>query len=340
MRRCDIAPVAGCLRGDLRRVIAAAFLTATILLSLGVGACMPLARQDTAVRVLIFNIHAGTDASGRPYLDAVADLVRSTAADVVLLQEVDRRTRRSGNVDQLEALSRKTGFASAFGRSLDYDGGQYGIAALARKSLDAADTTPLPTAPPQPRAGGAVEPRVALSAVATTALGRLHIVTTHLDASREEQYRLQETAHLLHIVRNLSSADVPLLVGGDFNSEPGSTAYARLVAAGLRDAWVECGSGDGRTYPAHEPVKRIDYLFLTAGLSCTSARVIDTRISDHRPLLVTLGPSIAGKKRRQSDEDLQKGSGKNLQDSTNADRDSGCRRDRPGVSGTACRPGR
>lgn len=293
MRPCDITELAGCLRGDLRRVIPAAFPTATILLSLGIWACMPPARQDTSVRVLVFNIHAGKDASGRPNLDAVADLVRSTAADVVLLQEVDRGTRRSGNVDQLDILSGKTGLVGAFGRSLDYDGGQYGIAALARYRLDAADTKTLPTAPPQPRAGGAVEPRVALVGVAATALGPLHVVTTHLDASREDEYRLQETAHLLDIVRERSSANASLLIGGDFNAEPGSRVYARLVGAGLRDAWVECGGGDGLTYPSDEPVKRIDYLFLTAGLSCTTARVIDTQISDHRPLLVTLGPSSA-----------------------------------------------
>jgi endonuclease/exonuclease/phosphatase family metal-dependent hydrolase len=63
---------------------------------------------------------------------------------------------------------------------------------------------------------------------------------------------------------------------------------APLAAAGLRDAWTECGSGDGFTYPADTPVKRIDYLFLSGSLHCARAEVIDAQISDHRPLLVTL----------------------------------------------------
>jgi endonuclease/exonuclease/phosphatase (EEP) superfamily protein YafD len=62
----------------------------------------------------------------------------------------------------------------------------------------------------------------------------------------------------------------------------------KLRGMGLRDAWTECGQGDGFTYPADQPTKRIDYLFLSGMLRCTAAEVIDTRISDHRPLLVTL----------------------------------------------------
>ena len=61
-----------------------------------------------------------------------------------------------------------------------------------------------------------------------------------------------------------------------------------LQGAHLRDAWIECGQGDGLTYPASAPVKRIDYLFLVGRLRCSSATVIESTISDHRPLLVVV----------------------------------------------------
>ena len=244
------------------------------------------ATGDT-MRILVFNIHAGKDAGGQPNLLEVAALVRSTGADLALVQEVDRRTKRSGNIDQVSELGMNTGLAVVFGRSLDYDGGHYGIAALARGFL-ANYTEHLPVKPPQARAGGSYEPRVALVTVARTPIGNLTAINTHLDASREDVYRLQEVEHVLWLARRSRPANRPLVAGGDFNAEPGSAVHQRVLAGGLRDAWLECGQGDGFTYPAAAPVKRIDYLFLAEPLTCTDARVIETRISDHRPLLVTV----------------------------------------------------
>jgi endonuclease/exonuclease/phosphatase (EEP) superfamily protein YafD len=79
-----------------------------------------------------------------------------------------------------------------------------------------------------------------------------------------------------------------VIAGGDFNSTPESAVQSRLRDRGLRDVWMECASGDGATYPADLPVKRIDYLYLTGDIRCASARVVETPASDHRPLLVEL----------------------------------------------------
>ncbi|HEX6976490.1 MAG TPA: endonuclease/exonuclease/phosphatase family protein [Vicinamibacterales bacterium] len=248
---------------------------------------MPFRHAPTSLSVLVFNIHAGKDAAGKDSVKAIADLVRSLAPDLVLLQEVDRGTKRSGNVDQLQAFIDNTRYPGVFGRSLDYDGGTYGIAALSRRGFVFDRTWPLPVQPAQQRAGGSHEPRVALLMVAQTALGNLQAATTHIDASGTDEYRLQEAAELLIPVKARLAPDRPVLIGGDFNAEPNSAVIKRLTDAGLRDAWAECGQGDGLTYPAIQPRKRIDYVFLTGSLRCTAARVIDTQISDHRPLLVT-----------------------------------------------------
>jgi endonuclease/exonuclease/phosphatase family metal-dependent hydrolase len=235
----------------------------------------------------VFNIHAGKDAAGTDRVKDIAALVQSLAPDLVLLQEVDRGTKRSGNVDQLQALIDGTKYPGAFGRSLDYDGGTYGIAALSRKGFLFDRTWPLRVEPVQDRAGGSHEPRVALLMIAHTALGDLQAATTHIDASATDQYRLQEVGELLIPVKARLAPDRPVLIAGDFNAEPNSAVVKKLLDAGLRDAWAECGQGDGFTYPADTPRKRIDYVFLTGSLKCTAARVIDTQISDHRPLLVT-----------------------------------------------------
>ena len=264
----------------------AGLIAAWLLVAL--AGCATVERAQPSVRVLVFNIHAGKDAGGRPNLERVAALVRSTSADLVLLQEVDRGTKRSGNVDQLQILGGLTEYATAFGRSLDFDGGEYGIGALSRGTIARPATEALPVTPSQTRSGGSHEPRAAQVLMTTSPLGPLQAINTHLDASRDEHYRLQESAQIVLLVKRLSATPAPLLAGGDFNAEPGSQTYEQLIAGGLRDTWKECGAGDGFTYPADKPVKRIDYLFLTAGLRCTQAEVLDTRVSDHRPLLVTL----------------------------------------------------
>jgi endonuclease/exonuclease/phosphatase family metal-dependent hydrolase len=134
----------------MKRTLLAAILAA-------LAACKPFVQPDRTVRVLVYNIHAGKDAGGRGNLDAVAALVESTSADVVLLQEVDRGTKRSENVDQVQLLMDRTEFSGVFGRTLDYDGGEYGIAALSRDGFSYSD-------PPRFDAAGAGSSRGASAA--------------------------------------------------------------------------------------------------------------------------------------------------------------------------------
>lgn len=236
------------------------------------------ASVDAPLRILTYNIHAGKDAGGRDNLERVAAVIASSKADIVLLQEVDRNTTRSGKVDQLAELTRLTGMHGRFGKSLDYQGGEYGIAILSRWPITASEIVPLRVEPPQERAGGSQEPRVGFVVVTNA----LRVVNTHLDASRDDGYRLQEVPQVLAAGRDA-------IVGGDFNANPDSAVHDAVLRAGLRDAWSECGRrGNGMTYPATPPQKRIDYLFLGRGTRCVEAMVLETDASDHRPLLVEL----------------------------------------------------
>ena len=245
------------------------------------------ARPDT-VRVMIYNIHAGKDASGVDNLDGVAALVRETGTDIALLQEVDSMTRRSGNVDQPAALAARTGFHVAFGSALDYDGGEYGVAILSRWPIARDTLVHLPVDPPQERAGGSREPRGALRADITTPWGTLAVLNTHLDASGPDTWRRQEVRTLIALANAARAQHANVMVGGDMNSTPESAVQQEVRAAGLRDAFAECGRGTGLTYPADSAVKRIDYLYLPAGIPCVGAEVRKTRVSDHLPLIVDI----------------------------------------------------
>lgn len=240
--------------------------------------------------MLVYNIHAGKDAGGERNLDRVAQLVRATGADVALLQEVDRNTTRSGGEDHPSVLSALSGRHAAFGRTLDYQGGEYGIAVLSRWSFEREGVRPLIIDPPQARAGGSYEPRGALAVTTESPTGALHVLNTHLDASGDDHYRRQEVAQVVATADSLRQLGGVVLIGGDFNAEPGTAVIETMLEAGWRDAWRECGSGDGHTFPAGDPVKRIDYLFIPATTVCIRAEVIETGASDHRPVLVVLKP--------------------------------------------------
>jgi endonuclease/exonuclease/phosphatase family metal-dependent hydrolase len=255
------------------------------------GGCASAARwpwsRPNPIRVLVLNMHAGKDAQGADNLERVADLVKTTRADLVLLQEVDRGTARSGQVDQIDRLASSTRYPPAFAASLiSYQGGQYGIAALAREMVGYQVTVPLAVTPVQTRAGGSREPRVALLGYATVRGVPWRFLNTHVDPS-DAAARTQELRQVAAAARE-QMAGRPLVVGGDLNATPDDPGLAAFRDAGLRDAWLECGSGGGFTYPSDKPVKRIDYLWLAGTLACASATVVDTALSDHRPLLVTL----------------------------------------------------
>jgi endonuclease/exonuclease/phosphatase family metal-dependent hydrolase len=240
------------------------------------------------VRVMVYNIHAGKDAGGVDNLSAVAALVRESNVDLALLQEVDQGTRRSGNTDQPAVLAERTGFHVAFGSALDYDGGEYGVAILSRWPIRADTLIHLPVEPPQARAGGSHEPRGALRTEIASPFGMLTVFTTHIDASASDHYRLQEARTVAALVSSARSSGSTVLLGGDMNSTPESAVQQQLLATGLRDAHAECGRGAGLTVPADSAVKRIDYLYLTGTLRCTSSEVLVTKASDHRPLVVEI----------------------------------------------------
>jgi endonuclease/exonuclease/phosphatase (EEP) superfamily protein YafD len=223
---------------------------ATLLLT---AACahVPL-KAEAPVRVLVLNMRGAN-------VDAAAALVTHAGADLVLMQDVDPAA--------LNALGTKLHFAAAAGGS---------VAALARGFIGFNATIPFSPAP-----------RAALTLLASLRTGQFAAINTQVDPN-EGRVRDDDLARIFDAVSVQRAAGTPLVVGGNFNATPDHPGFARLKALGLHDAWTECGSGDGFTFPADNPARRVDYLFLSADLHCSAAAVMTNQISDHRPLLVTL----------------------------------------------------
>ncbi|MGQ0813750.1 MAG: endonuclease/exonuclease/phosphatase family protein [Gemmatimonadota bacterium] len=257
-----------------------------VFMLLLLAACAGTRTETAGLRVLSYNIHAGKDAQQQPNIARVVAVIDSVAADIVLLQEVDRRTSRAGGADHLAELEQLTGMHAAFGKSLAYQGGEYGIALLSRWPIDSVTVVPLKVEPPQERSGVRHEPRVALHVVIRAPFGPLHVVNTHIDAGAQGTFRKQEMVGLLARIRRAAPAEQPLIFGGDLNARPNTDEIA-AVSLALTDAFTACGVGSGETFPAARPDRRIDYVFFRRA-RCLHARVPETEASDHRPLFVTL----------------------------------------------------
>lgn len=79
-----------------------------------------------------------------------------------------------------------------------------------------------------------------------------------------------------------------VIVAGDLNDWCGSTTLNTLMGDGenaLKDAWWEGGNGFGFTYHGWHLRLRLDHILYSGGLELKNVKVIDSDLSDHRPLV-------------------------------------------------------
>lgn len=252
-----------------------------LLAALFLGACAhrpPAEPAPATMRVMSYNIRHGRGLDGRLDLERIAAVLRDARADVVLLQEVDRGTERTDRRDLAAELAALTGMHGVFSRNIPYQGGEYGNATLSRFPVVAWTNLHFRMLRPG-------EQRGLLQVTAEVpGQGRVQFWNTHIDYRPDDAERLGNVAEVNALLDR--TAD-PVILGGDFNDLPGSRVHAALGAR-WQDAWLAAGEGDGFTYPADRPAKRIDYFWVPHGSAWQAARawVPDTTASDHRPVVV------------------------------------------------------
>ena len=278
---------------QLVRLIAACAIT---LLTLGValpGTAAAERQQTISVRALSYNMHAGVGLDGKPSLPLIAKEIKVSGADVVGLQEVDKHWgERSDWHDQATLLADRLGMHLAFGANLDLDPQpghterrQFGTAVLSRYPIVSAQNHLLTNIeyPEKP-----TEQRGLLHAVIDAPGQQVNFYNTHLDHQRAEQ-RISQVEEILEIV---DSNPGPGILVGDLNAPPETEEVRMLTEGPFVDAFA--GSDGDFTFPAEDPIKRIDFLLAADVVSITDAEVMSSEASDHLPLIATvnLGGSV------------------------------------------------
>ena len=231
------------------------------------------------LRVMTYNIHVGVGMDKKLDLQRIADVINRVEPDLVGLQEVDRGVKRTEGKDEIAELAGMTRMHFAFAPNLDFQGGKYGVAILSRLPLNSILHTMFQNKREAERRG--------MLKVEVDVDGKpLSFVTTHLDYQFEDG-RLFETQQLLD---NLKDVKGPLIVVADFNDVPAGSAY-KLMDTLFDDAWIVSRTkGEGFSYPADKPSKRIDHIFYRPGngVRGKKAWVVDTLASDHIPVVAEI----------------------------------------------------
>lgn len=210
----------------------------------------------TALRLVTFNTLHGR----------VAGSIASLRADVLALQEVDVRVRRSGFRDQADAAARATGMNVFFGPATRLGvAGRYGNALLTRGVIETARVLAL---------AGSQEPRAAVVAEVVVDGVRLSVAATHLSHVRDEALH-----QLALVVAALGGMPAPRALLGDLNLD------AEDVRPLVAPADLSLADAAAPTFPARGA--RIDHIAV-AGLRFVDVEVPDTPVSDHRPVVATV----------------------------------------------------
>jgi endonuclease/exonuclease/phosphatase family metal-dependent hydrolase len=237
--------------------------------------------------VVTWNIHG----SARPDLDAIASHLEGFAADVVALQEVQRR--------QAHALASRLRSVTAYWsfKHLPLGNPAEGLAVLGPHRLIDARTVVLSRGAPL----WSHRRRVAQLCTLDVGGRVFRLANCHLASDDAGERRAQAG-------RLVARTEAGTIVAGDLNARPGGTLLRRLSRSGLRDAWAELHPDDGdaegatnwrRIDPETRPSNRLDYILVPAGFRIVAATVPsadDTdlrayrRLSDHLPVHVELAP--------------------------------------------------
>lgn len=227
------------------------------------------------LRILSYNIKHGQGMDGKVDLKRTAAVIAQEKPDLVALQEVDVNCTRSGKIDIASELGKLLGMEARFSKSIDLQGGEYGVAVLSKLPILKATRHPLP---------GGGEPRTALEVqVDAGPFGKVvSFVSIHNDWSTKE-VRVEQVGALIEA---LEKVEHPVILAGDFNGESNDPSLKLLAA----EPWRILDKKGAKTCPADQPKSEIDFFVLRGfGPLEIEHTVIEEKVaSDHRPIFAIL----------------------------------------------------
>ena len=239
-----------------------------------------LAVDAQTILVASYNMRKaiGTDRRRRP--ERTLDVLNEVDADVIALQEADRRFGLRVSALPLDLIERHTDY-----KPVDYDTriesiGFHGNAMLVRKDAEIVRQALLPLP--------SLEPRGAILADLRIKGQDLRVVGMHLDLSGLWRRR-QAHAILAHL--GACDGELPTVLMGDLNEW--STNGGCLRDFGHHHRFADCG----RSFHARRPIAQLDRIMVNGKLEVveSGAHMSATarKASDHLPIWARVRPVVA-----------------------------------------------
>lgn len=221
------------------------------------------------VRLASYNLHKCVGTDGRHDPARILAVINALGADVIALQEVDRRLGARPSALPARLIEAETDFHVAEGPKTGPDSlGWHGQAVLVRRGGRVLDIDGL--------ALPGLEPRGALRLViAHEGAAPFTLVAAHLGLRRADR-----RAQWSRIAQTLRGAKGPALAIGDFNEWSSKHGFEALTGYHVH--------APGPTYPSRAPFGRLDRVVTCPNINIVRMGVLDTplarRASDHLPI--------------------------------------------------------
>jgi endonuclease/exonuclease/phosphatase family metal-dependent hydrolase len=241
-------------------------------------ACHHIFAQSGEFSIMTYNIHHGADADDKLCIKEMKKYIRKTGVSVVGLQEVDSVCERSSKIDETKILAQGTKLKGYFTRHFPFQGGAYGQGLLCRYNVLSIENKTIPIYPESE--GKSVSMLLADIRIEKDLV--ITIAVVHLDY-RSKPSRLQQ----IHLIKNILNKSVhPVILMGDFNAYPDADEIQILK----EDFTLFPIDEQAFTYPAKNPDRRIDFIFVSKGapFHVASERIDSVLFSDHLPLIATI----------------------------------------------------
>lgn len=229
-----------------------------------------------------------TEAGIRKQLERITRLLNRYHPDIVCLQEVDESSHWNGHINLLEEIQNKESLPYSYLGVHNRRGGDkklaYGNAILSRYPISESVTIPF--------GKSSLGEKGFLFARIDFPEGEVSVINLHLDF-RSRIKRLAQVEQVIDFLhQEFSNSGDPLIhrpiVCGDFNARSSLKRDAVAQLFGFMKSHHEYALHPerARSFPAHSPMKCIDFIFLPEPMICHSCQTIRSYVSDHRPVFM------------------------------------------------------